>query len=82
MFKRILVAVDGSDTAAQALLEAINLAKEHHAQLRIVRKRPAAPPVVSRSSHAILPLFWRDTRWRSGMGRNSGECILKPGVGV
>jgi nucleotide-binding universal stress UspA family protein len=36
MFKRILVAVDGSDTAEQALLEAINLAKEHQAQLRIV----------------------------------------------
>jgi len=36
MYKRILVAVDGSDTAEQALLEAINLAKEHQAQLRIV----------------------------------------------
>jgi len=36
MFKRILVAVDGSDTAEQALLEAIKLAKEHQAQLRIV----------------------------------------------
>lgn len=36
MFKRILVAVDGSHTAEQALLEAIKLAKEHNAQLRIV----------------------------------------------
>lgn len=36
MFKRILVAVDGSPTADQALQEAIKLAKEHHAQLRIV----------------------------------------------
>ncbi|MCD6705600.1 MAG: hypothetical protein LT080_03975, partial [Thiobacillus sp.] len=54
----------------------------HGVNLLLMRKRPAAPPVVSRSSHAILPLFWRDTRWRSGMGRNSGECILKPGVGV
>lgn len=36
MFKRILVAIDGSNTAEQALLEAINLAKEHQAQLRIV----------------------------------------------
>ena len=36
MFKRILVAVDGSGTAEQALQEAIKLAKELQAQLRIV----------------------------------------------
>jgi len=36
MFKRILVAVDGSHTADQALQEAITLAREHQAQLRIV----------------------------------------------
>jgi len=36
MFKRILVAVDGSDTANLALHEAIKLAGELHAQLRIV----------------------------------------------
>ncbi|MBI5436074.1 MAG: universal stress protein [Nitrosomonadales bacterium] len=36
MFKRILVAVDGSHTAELALQEAIKLAKEHQAQLRIV----------------------------------------------
>lgn len=36
MFKRILVAVDGSSTANQALQEAIELSKEMQAQLRIV----------------------------------------------
>jgi len=36
MFKRILVAIDGSDTADQALQEAIKLAREMRAQLRIV----------------------------------------------
>lgn len=36
MFKRILVAVDGSHTADQALQEAIKLAKELQGQLRIV----------------------------------------------
>ncbi len=35
MFKRILVAVDGSPTSALALQEAIQLAKEQQAQLRI-----------------------------------------------
>jgi nucleotide-binding universal stress UspA family protein len=36
MFKRILVAVDGSHTSEQALQEAITLAKEPRAQLRVV----------------------------------------------
>jgi len=36
MFKRILVAVDGSHTAELALKEAIRLAKELQSQLRIV----------------------------------------------
>lgn len=36
MFKRILVAVDGSHTSEQALQEAIKLALENQAQLRIV----------------------------------------------
>lgn len=36
MFKRILVAVDGSDTADHALQEGIRLAGETQAQLRIV----------------------------------------------
>jgi len=35
MYKRILVAVDGSDTSNLALLEAINLAKEQHSVLRL-----------------------------------------------
>lgn len=36
MFKRILVPVDGSDTATHALQEAINLVKDQGAQLRLV----------------------------------------------
>lgn len=36
MFKRILVAVDGSDTAALALQESIRLVSEVQAQLRLV----------------------------------------------
>jgi nucleotide-binding universal stress UspA family protein len=35
MYKRILVAVDGSDTSDRALQEAINLAKDQEAKLRI-----------------------------------------------
>ncbi|MEO1766849.1 universal stress protein [Thiobacter aerophilum] len=36
MYKRILVAIDGSDTSDRALEEAVRLAKETGAQLRIV----------------------------------------------
>jgi len=36
MFNRILVAIDGSHTAEQALQEAMRLAKELRAQLRVV----------------------------------------------
>jgi nucleotide-binding universal stress UspA family protein len=35
MYKRILVAVDGSETSNLALEEAIRLAKETHAALRL-----------------------------------------------
>ncbi len=36
MYKHILVAIDGSATSEQALEEAINLAKDQHARLKIV----------------------------------------------
>ena len=36
MYQRILVAVDGSDSSNRALSEAIDLAKVHHATLRII----------------------------------------------
>ena len=36
MYKRILVAVDGSETADAALQEAIKLAKDHDLQIRLV----------------------------------------------
>ena len=36
MYKRILVAIDGSDTSERALHEGIALAREHRARLRLV----------------------------------------------
>ena len=36
MYKRILVAVDGSDTSNQALQEAVKLAKEQKSMLRLL----------------------------------------------
>lgn len=43
MYKNILVAVDGSDTSDLALTEAIKLAKEQHAHLRLIHVVDEAP---------------------------------------
>ena len=44
MYKRILVAIDGSDTSDLALREAIKLAKEQKAMLRLVHVVDVSPP--------------------------------------
>ena len=36
MFKKIMVAIDGSETAREALMEALNIATSYHGTLRIV----------------------------------------------
>lgn len=43
MYKRILAAVDGSDTSNLALNEAIKLAKDQHAALRLIHVVDEAP---------------------------------------
>jgi nucleotide-binding universal stress UspA family protein len=44
MYKRILVAIDGSDTSDLALREAIRLAKDQNAMLRLVHVVDVTPP--------------------------------------
>ncbi len=46
MYTKIIVCVDGSETFNRALGEAVKLAKEQHAQLRLVHvcEGPAALP--------------------------------------
>ena len=43
MYRRILVAVDGSSTADAALREAIDLARDPHGPVRVVGVSRAAP---------------------------------------
>ena len=44
MYKRILVAIDGSDTSDLALREGIKLAKDQNAMLRLVHVVDVTPP--------------------------------------
>jgi len=44
MYQRILVAIDGSDTSDLALREAIRLAKDQNARLRLVHVLDVTPP--------------------------------------
>jgi nucleotide-binding universal stress UspA family protein len=46
MYKHILVAIDGSDTSDLALREAIRLAKDQNAMLRLVHVLDVTPPYI------------------------------------
>lgn len=52
MYKRILVAVDGSDTSTIALTEALALANVHQSQVRVVHVVDAAALFVSDNYYA------------------------------
>jgi nucleotide-binding universal stress UspA family protein len=82
MFKRILVAVDGSDTAEQALQEAIKLAKELQAQLRIVHavdivniNLGAEFPNTSEISDAITKVGQEILRKAGDVAREAGISV-------
>ena len=68
MYRRILVAVDGSDTSELALRQAIQLAKEHGARLRLVH-------VVDELAVKLGPTYTPDDFWRAA--REAGERILE-----
>jgi len=70
MFKRIMVAVDGSQTADQALQEAITLATELQAQLRIVH----AVDIVNINLGAEFP---NSSEISDAMTKNGREILRK-----
>jgi len=67
VYRRILVAVDGSDTSELALRQAIQLAKEQGARLRLVH-------VVDELGVKLEPTRTLDDFWR--VARKAGERIL------
>ena len=62
MYKHILVAIDGSDTSNLALQEAIKLAKEQKAALRLVHVVDETPPYVTTDIAYALPDFQKIMR--------------------
>ncbi len=62
MYKHILVAIDGSDTSNRALQEAIKLAKEQKAALRLVHVVDETPPYVTTDIAYALPDFQKIMR--------------------
>ena len=69
MYKHILVAVDGSDTSTLALQEAIRLAKEQKAALRLVHVVDETPPYVTTDIAYALPDFQK-------IMREAGQKVL------
>jgi len=55
MYKRILVAIDGSDTSDLALREAVGLAKDQNAVLRLVHVVDVTPPPPYMTTTEISP---------------------------
>lgn len=68
MYRRILVAVDGSDTSELALRQAIELAKAYGARLRLLH-------VVDELAMGPEPTRTLDDFWRAA--RHAGERILE-----
>jgi nucleotide-binding universal stress UspA family protein len=80
MFKRILVAVDGSTTSDQALQEATKLAREIHAQLRIVHVVDTIS--ISLDTEFLDPLIFSDTMIKNGKAilRKASAKAKKAGI--
>jgi len=69
MYKHILVAVDGSDTSNLALQEAMKLAKEQHAALRLVHVVDETPAYMTMDTAYALADFQKAMR-------EAGEKVL------
>ncbi|MCX7901045.1 MAG: universal stress protein, partial [Burkholderiaceae bacterium] len=47
MYKRIVLAYDGSETGQKALLDALDIAQWSHAELHLIAVMPPAAPLVA-----------------------------------
>lgn len=74
MYKRILVAVDGSDTANLALQEAITMARGQQAMLRLIHVTDETPAYMAIEGEAVLAPEFVDAV-RKGI-REAGKNVL------
>ncbi len=74
MYKHILVAVDGSDTANLALQEAITMAREQQATLRLIHVVDETPAYMAIEGEAAVAPEFFDTV-RQGI-RDAGRTVL------
>jgi nucleotide-binding universal stress UspA family protein len=85
MYKRILVAMDGSETSERALYEGIQLAREQRARLRLVHvvdeltaqgERPSTPGEFWKAVRKAGALILESARARAAQGGIEAETKL------
>ena len=77
MYKRILVAIDGSDTSDLALREAVGLAKDQNAMLRLVHVVDGTPPAyIATDASSAVALHFPLAEYQKAL-KESGEKLLK-----
>jgi nucleotide-binding universal stress UspA family protein len=76
MYKRILVAIDGSDTSDLALREAIGLAKDQNAMLRLVHVVDLTPPAyMTTDTASAVALHFPLAEYQKAL-QEAGERLL------
>ena len=75
MYKRILVAIDGSDTSDLALREAIGLAKDQNAMLRLVHVVDVTAPAYV-AAEVTVAVHFPLAEYQKAL-KESGEKLLK-----
>jgi len=77
MYKRILVAIDGSDTSDLALREAIGLAKDQNAMLRLVHVVDDTPPAyIATDASSAVALHFPLAEYKKTL-LEAGENLLR-----
>ena len=77
MYKRILVAIDGSDTSDLALREAVGLAKDQNAMLRLVHVVDGTPPAyIATDASSAVALHFPLAEYKKTL-QEAGENLLR-----